>query len=223
MTILASFDLFDVIGWAFLAGDFALMGWSAWRGYSNLVQRQIVRGSLAIICCLGMFGCGAYIGLIPGTGFIREGFYCQALFGRWMMLSKARLTYDSPRAFNGDGYSIDVIDMSEEFWSWLEANKVELIADYPKKPSIRSEWEQVLWHKTPITDAETNYLEFATVEYGESEGQLAQARELLLKLATADGSIIAYCHKTVSYGIADIDFYLLNPRAKVFIRVNHNT
>jgi hypothetical protein len=216
-------DVSDIIYYAFLAGFFGLMAYVVWQGYANFKARRMTEGILMIVLCVGMFGFGAWIGAIPGFGFVREGVYCQNLFGRWMALPQPRLNYDSARSFHGDGYSINVIDMPEDFWSWLKANEASLLKSYPKKPFVRDDWVQVLWHRSPLLDAEKPFLDFASAQYGGAVGQHAEARELFLTLATSEGSIIAYCHKTFSDRVSDIDFYLLNPHKKVFISVNHNT
>lgn len=221
--LLSVIDVFAWIGWGFIAVCLAIFIKLGWLGIQALKKRRYLVGAFWLLCCSGMLMAAAESRLVPGFGWYHEGKFCSHLIGRWMSLPDSRFSYASEREFNGDGYSIDVIDMPDGFWSWLKENEGQLMAYHPKKPEYRSKWNQVNWHQTPIKEDENRFLDFAVAEYAEVSPQLKQAHDLLRSLALSKGSLIAYCHNSSDNGIGDIDFYLLNPQAKVFILVNHNT
>jgi hypothetical protein len=224
LSLLAVIDVFALIGYAFVSGFFMAMILAGWRAWRNWRRGQFARSVGAAIVFLTMFAGAAWIGIIPGFGFIRDWQFTSNLFGRSITLTDPELAYDSERAFNGDGYSISVHALNEEFAKWVEASESDLIAHYPVKPSVRDHWAQVTWKRTPITSDDQKYLDFACSEYASGDAsQLAKAKQLTLKLAHEPGHLYAFCHQTHSYGIGDIDFYILSPKTKKLVMINHNT
>jgi hypothetical protein len=162
------------------------------------------------------------LGMLPGSTLYRNCYYAHQWFGKIVVLGTPRFSYDSERAFNGDGYSIEVFDISTSFAAWATSPPPNFTTSYPIPPGYRSHWKSTTWHKTPIPAEELNFLDFATNSYTD-DPKLVAAISLLQKLAKKPGSYIAIRYYMHDDSVGDVDFYLLSPSEKTFILVNHNT
>ena len=165
---------------------------------------------------------GLELRMLPGSTAYRDCYYSNQWFGRIGLLGNLRLYYHSEREFNGDGYSIDVFDISDSFAAWAASPPAEFTIRYPIKPEFRSHWNSIAWHKTPIPAEEVPFLDTAMSERAD-DPKLEAAIKLLKKLANEPGNYIAIRYHGQAASVADIDFFLLSPSEKTFILVNFNT
>ena len=162
------------------------------------------------------------MGFTPGASAYARYRYTHDLFGRSFALGSPRLSYHSSRAFNGDGYSVEVFDTSETLAGWVSSPPPEFTTTYPVRPSYRSHWSGVHWRQTPISADDQKFLEFALGEYADSN-DLKAAKELLERLAKEPGHYFAYFYYMHGEYVGDLDFFLISPSKRVFISLNSNT
>jgi len=144
------------------------------------------------------------------------------MFGRRFLLGSPRLSYDSRRSFNGDGYSIQVYDISEALSRWASSPPADFSTSYPVRPSVRSDWTGVRWRPTPISAEDQKFMEFALATYADHK-DFKEAKELLEMLAKEPGHYFAYFYKMHGEYVGNLDFFLISPSKRVFISLNTNT
>lgn len=205
----------------------AILWYAIYRFGRAMVRRVRIRkylGGMLFFCLtICTIWAGLEFGAVPGSSLYKRCYYTWQTFGKVMLLGSPRYSYDSERAFNGDGYSIDVYDISDSFAAWAASPPAGFASSYPVKPGYRSHWNSTTWHKTPVQASERKFLDFALSEHNSNDTQLQSAHKLLEKLANAPGSYIAIFSYMHGEYVGDVDFLLLSPSEKVFIMVNHNT
>ena len=184
--------------------------------------RKYLGGMLLFGLTIFLLWVGLEFGAVPGSSAYKSCYYTRRWFGKAMLLGSPRFNYDSERSFTGDGYSIDVYDISDSFAAWAASPPADFSTSYPVNPGFRSHWKSTTWHKTPIPSEELKFLDFALDVYT-SDPKLAAARSLLEKLANEPGNHISIRYFMHGDYVGDVDFFLLSPSEKVFILVNHNT
>ena len=143
--------------------------------------------------------------------------------------AKKVFLYDSERCWNGDGYSLIVLELTPEIARYFSAPPPEFFAKYPKKPDYRARWQAVKWHTGPIRADEKVFTDFVFMdrdarELKQLEKSFADLRRSLAKPTTH----YAYFHQTVpkldhTPQVCDIDFFVIDPEEGLFYFVNFNT
>lgn len=210
------------IGYAFLAAFWAAIFFAsraAWRAWRTLRYGRCLVFAVFILVLLW---CGLFVGFTPGAAAYARYRFSQELFGRGFALGSLRHSYESLRAPTGDGYSIEVFEISDAFARWSASPPPEFQTVFPAKPTYREGWSGVHWHSTPLAADERKFLEFALLEEVPNR-DLEAAKKLLKRLANEPGHYVAYRYKMNGEFLANVDFFLLSPSERVFISVNHNT
>jgi hypothetical protein len=210
------------IGYAFLAAFWAgifFASRAAWRAWRTLRHGRCLAFAVFVLVLLW---CGLFTGFTPGASAYARYRFSQELFGRGFALGSLRRSYESRRAITGDGYSIEVFEISDAFARWAASPSPEFQTAFPVKPSYRDRWSGVHWHATPIAADERKFLEFALLEQVPNS-DLEAAKKLLKRLANEPGHYVAYSFKMNGEFLANVDFFLLSPSERVFISANNNT
>ncbi len=146
--------------------------------------------------------------------------YTENLTGRSFVLPEPIYTLDTERTFNGDGSSIAIYSLKENFVQEFLYPDSLFFNEYPKKGS-RDHWEIQNWTNTPIKLEHKEAFSFAKYADNYSKYNLDE-------LINEEGNYYAfkyYLHTlpdmTTMFG--NIDFYLICPKRKIFIEINVNT
>jgi len=209
-------------GYAFVAAFWVGIFFAGRATYRAVRSHRYGRCFGFSVLLVALLWAGLFVGLTPGASAYARYRYSRELFGRGFALGSPRLSYDSPRALNGDGYSIEVFDTPDALTQWAISPPTEFSTTYPVLPSVRSRWSAVHWRSTPVTAEERKFLEFALMERAENK-DLGEARKLLERLANEPGHYFACFYYMHGNSVGNVDFFLLSPSERLFISVNHNT
>lgn len=151
--------------------------------------------------------------------------YFVDLFDAKDELSAPLYEYDSPRAFNGDGYSLSIYELPPAVRARFETADAKLLLQFPKRPSVRSHWQEEHWRSSPFDEKFSRYLDFALTSYdvGREPGlaeQFAKIREILSRNGDAYYAFFYFSHGDRP---GDIDFFLIDLRGNRVYLINHNT
>ena len=183
--------------------------------FHSLRVRKYLMSTILTVGMIVWLGVGLLIGTTPGSDCLARYEESKELFGQRFWIGSPIMAYDSPRGFNGDGYSIEVLPMPDELVMFLSPPPANFTTNYPIKPVFRAYWEGVHWRPTPVSSGDS-YLDFAL------EGGTGPAATLLNRLAHQPGSWYAYFHSSNGY-LENIDYWLVCPKERVIVWVNHNT
>jgi hypothetical protein len=123
--------------------------------------------------------------------------------------------YETERAFNGDGYSIWIYKIDEKTAEYFKNPNEEFFTKYPKT-DFRNDWESEFWKRTPFDQKEQKFLDFAHSTLDELDFELED-------LLNENGNYYAYEYYMHSFGIGNIDFYIICPNRKLIVKINSNT
>ncbi|OUS19110.1 hypothetical protein A9Q93_02750 [Nonlabens dokdonensis] len=127
---------------------------------------------------------------------------------------------ESERAFNGDGYSINIYKLDDEVAQYFMSPNEDFFNNYPKR-GIRDDWQITHWKKTPHNQSEKGFVGFA---YSQLYDLNFELEDLLIE----EGNYYAYKHDMYDvfdpdYYRGNIDFYIICPKRKIIVKINHNT
>lgn len=165
--------------------------------------------------------------IFPGSSTYYANKQIRELTGYYLDLTE-HFTYESPRAFNGDGYSILVYELTEEDANNFLHPQPDFFKDYPSKSEFRDHWDQQKWKKGPILETERKYLDFALNEVPsinqEDYSNLSVQFDHIRSIMSSNNCVYAfnYLSHSDSY-IGNIDFFIISPEQKKLIIINHNT
>jgi len=137
--------------------------------------------------------------------------------------------YDSARCWNGDGYSLVVLELPPEMARYFSAPPSEFFANYPKKPDYRREWRAVNWHAGPIRTDEKVFTDFVFMDRDAKELKRLEKSFAAIRCSLAKPTTYyAYFHHTISTWdhtpqVCDIDFFVIDPEERLFYLINFNT
>ena len=154
------------------------------------------------------------------SGF-EERFENRGVFGVFTAFRDPVFEYDSPRAFNGDGYSISIYTLPASVRKRFETADPEFLGKFPRRPAYRSAWFAEPWRQSPIDKRFERYLSFALSTYGTSELSVpfAAIREALAEPGTFY-SFFAYDHGDYP---GNVDFFIVDLKRNRLYIINHNT
>ena len=152
------------------------------------------------------------------------------LFGKHFYLGNIISSYNSERAFNGDGYSIYVFEMSEELSTYITDNFLTIKDIYPDKPYFRVEWttDWIIekWRDTPFNEEEKWLYNFAIDAEYQYENDLTdksnatKSISYFKKLMNEEGSFYSYNYYSMGM---NIDFFVFNIEDNILVFINHDT
>ena len=149
--------------------------------------------------------------------------YLKNVFDTSVSFDDPIYSYESERAFNGDGYSLTVHTLPKEIEERFKNFDQKLKSSYPIKPAYRDKWETIHWQKAPITDKFTPYFNFAL---SEPYGKKKKLKEHLKSISSAIKgpnvyySFFYYDHSKDFPG--NIDLFIIDLKNKMVYLINHN-
>lgn len=169
---------------------------------------------------------GYYFKLLPGSDFLwkpiderKEKKYNHEITGLEFNLENPIYEYETERDFNGDGYSIWIFKLDDISANYFLYPDDDFFSKFPNV-KIRNHWESEFWKSTPILENENSFFSFANHQV---EGMKFSLKELI----NEEGNYYAYQYYIHNYSgdirIGNIDFYIICPKRKLFIHINHNT
>lgn len=123
------------------------------------------------------------------------------------------LAYDE-FGVRGEGYTLYIFKFSEETEQYFRNPDESFFKDYP--PSGKSE---IRWTPTPVNgSAAFDALTMATPNYANWDDDLLARQDFIRQIASTEGSYYAYWQKR-----GNVDFYLIAPKQRLVIYINHNS
>ena len=160
---------------------------------------------------------------IPGSKYfwypfevVNSKIFTKKLTGESFNLGDPIEEYHSERAFNGDGYSIDIYELNSQQNMYFESPNPEFYTEYPAE-ELREDWETNRWEKTPLKKEDMPAFCVAVLYRNKVQIDLNE-------IVNEDGNYYAYQffrHNEVIIG--NVDFYIISPKRKLFILINLNT
>lgn len=150
--------------------------------------------------------------------------YLVGLFDTEVKLAEPLFQYDSERAFNGDGYSIEVYELPEAIRKRFESVDERLLAEFPKHPSYRNHWKFEPWREAPLEEKFQDHLNFALSGFdSDHEAEIAAHYNSIRKALHRRGTYYAFFYNSPSKHIGDIDFFVVDlVEGRLYI-INCNT
>ena len=148
-------------------------------------------------------------------------FYTHSLTNKSFIFKDPVFEWNSERAFNGDGTSIAIYPLTEKISTYFSNPDSTFFTQYPKK-GIRNDWEVVNWSRTPIHPEHKDAFNFSI--YGIDNTSNYNLDELLRKQGNYY-SFLFYNHSAVEHETyyGNVDFYILCPKERILVTINHNT
>ena len=150
-----------------------------------------------------------------------EAQYFRGLFGVAGKLPDPTFSYDSERAFNGDGYSLAAFVLPPAVKAQFQSFG-ETMAAYPQRPDYRSHWKTSPWRKTPSASSDKRYIDFALTSSFGSNVTLEHQKAIRV-LLSRDGSFFAYFYNEFEGYLGDIDLFVVDPANDRLYLINFNT
>ncbi|MFK7749821.1 MAG: hypothetical protein AB8B65_15605 [Kordia sp.] len=202
-----------------ILGIFFLWGKRIWKKKAELTRFNLV---LNVTLFSFIFIYLTYqTRMLPGSEAISNRLYAQELTGNQFWVTESFKNI-SERAFNGDGYSIYIYDISEDVANSFLTPSPDFFTKFPK--SDRDEWTKVKWRKSPIKESENKIVDFAIWSRSTlAESNMLEENKLIRKILAEKGNYYAYAVNIESRGVFNVDFYILSPKEKKLICINHNT
>ena len=216
--MITSLDMYALIGLILVACGvlyFLLARW-AWRNYRALFIVMVI-APVAVV-----FWVSWITRAFPGSQALADRSYVEDLTGK-AFWTKVVFEYNSPRDFNGDGYSIVVYELDDEVASAL-SKPDSLFFQHPLRSDDRNRWEQKRWRRTPLRPEDSRFLEVAIVESEDANPGMAETFKELRDLMAEEGNYYSFNNLMLSAEIvSNVDFYVLSPSHKRLFVINLNT
>lgn len=221
-------DPFELIGYliiGFIGMLFVLWAYWSWKTYKKKKNGLL---TFQLIVFFGtLFWITWSMRIFPGSQAFYDRQYNKELTGK-AFSTYLTFSHESPRAFNGDGYSIWVYEFDQETAQLFSPPDNEFFSNFPIRPDYRSHWQQKKWDKTPLNQDEQKFLDFALSEFTPDDTDKAKkiqdTFDYIEKIMNEPGHYYAYNYYMHSNDyIGDIDFFIISPTDKKLIVINHNT
>lgn len=137
-------------------------------------------------------------------------------------------SYHTKRAWNGDGYSIQIFEINEKTIKQFLDSKKNFLNPHLKLYDDRENWNKKNWKRSPLPKNEMIYSEFAltglakqnSVIYGRNEN----IETFINTILNEKGNYYAYFYSLQSEGnVGNIDFFIISPNRRLLIVINNNT
>ncbi|MCD4792267.1 MAG: hypothetical protein K8R54_03475 [Bacteroidales bacterium] len=111
----------------------------------------------------------------------------------------------------GEGYTLDIYKFNDEMANYFSNPDSAFFQKYPL-----DEETDIKWQQTPVSEIEKEILEFVTPIYVGWEGEIVEKQDFIKNIANKNGSYYSYRHG------GSTNFYLISPKDKLIIMINHN-
>lgn len=165
---------------------------------------------------------GFYWKVLPGTSLfwgpierVQDRSYNQELTGLDFEYGEKVYQSETERSFHGDGYSIWIYKLDPNAAEYFKNPNSTFYTHHPDT-EFRQEWRSEYWKKTPLKEKDKMFFQFA-------ESSLSELDFELIDVLVEEGNYYAYEYKMHSYGIGNIDFFIICPERRLMVKINHNT
>jgi hypothetical protein len=117
---------------------------------ASVRTRQLVKRVLVAAALAGTYAVAAALGVVPGMGWYFERQFTEELVGCHITLGTAERLIESPRAFNGDGFSVARYRLPAGMLDCVAATTQEPLA-YPRATEDRVGWKVRGWRHPPLS------------------------------------------------------------------------
>ena len=148
-------DTFTVIFWIIVAALFLV--WSIWTWRTFRRRKRKLFYFQLVVLLLGLFYITWWLEVFPGSSWYHERKANEEITGK-AFTAKEVYVHESPRAFNGDGYSIWVYELDEETATAFLNPEKNFFKIYPIKADSREKWSTKHWDRTPLKTDEEKFL-----------------------------------------------------------------
>lgn len=150
--------------------------------------------------------------------------YLKDVFDTKVVLGPAIYSYDSERAFNGDGYSIAVYKLPQSIRDRFTSTDKGLFTDFPRRPYYKSHWNTVYWRKAPFDDSLSVLLQFAlsTLDARNAKG-LGDQFDAIKTALRKPTTFYAFFYNGTKTCVGDVDLFIVDLDADRLYTINLNT
>lgn len=120
-------------------------------------------------------------------------------------------------SIRGEGYSIDVYKFNDEVADYFKSPDQDFFESYPQELKYRNTWKREKWKRTPVTEIDQVHLTTATPTYANWNQNKMERMNSVRNLANNSGGFYAFNTKN-----GDVDFFIIAPKEKLFVMINHN-
>ena len=213
-----------IVGVIFLFSPFLYFFWLIWF-WINRKSRdtRAFRANLIAATLLTLF-VSYHLRILPGSQLVADRFYTKRITGKAFWIWE-EYDLETTRAFNGDGYTMQIYSMSENAANGFIEPGEHFFEDYPNIHSCREKWEKKKWQGTPIKDDENDILDGAVWYGGGLEECNKHEKVKLVRLIMNEpDNFYAYnFYGRYDRYVANVDFYIISPKRRMFICINKNT
>ena len=191
------------------------LGFMAWR---RQWRKLILRAAIPLVS-YSLITSAVFL-----SGYIHQKLYFDTIFDTKAGLGKPLFEYDSPRAFNGDGYSLTVYGLSPAIRKRFENPDARLLSQFPKFPSERSQWAMEPWRQAPVETRFRKHVDFALSSYDQDQNPHLRDHFSAIESSLAgDSAYYAFFWFNHGDNVGDIDFFLVDLKGGLIYVINHNT
>ena len=132
--------------------------------------------------------------------------------------------HESPRAFNGDGYSISVYELPGSIRDRFESPDEGLLANFPQRPSYRNDWSAQRWKRSPFDDEFDEYLDFALSSYDSDKMTgIYDQFDAIRKAPSGGEAYYAFFYCSHKEYLLNVDMFIIDLGGNRLYTINHNT
>jgi hypothetical protein len=164
----------------------------------------------------------AAIGVVPGLGWYHDRSFTREIAGCPVILGAPDSSFDSPRSFNGDGYSVARFSLPSALPACM-ANLGPRLSKYPSSVEDREDWLVISWRHPPLSKLESELTSWAL-------NAEAPALENEIRVSLGRPSTwyaIRYKGGPTTFGdpflIQNVDLFVVDTTTHKFYLVNMNT
>ncbi|WP_339135907.1 MAG: hypothetical protein WGN25_19200 [Candidatus Electrothrix sp. GW3-4] len=150
--------------------------------------------------------------------------YLVRIYDTKVELGTPLFSYESPRSFNGDGYSFVVYPLPAAICNRFLSADRRLLAEFPKCPDYRKHWTTHPWHEAPADANFSKYLDFALSRYdAESAADLTIYFRAIRKALARKQTYYAFFVYDHEEYPGNIDLFIVDILGNRLYLINHNT
>ena len=169
----------------------------------------------------------AYGILLVATGLVDRANnkeYLKGIYGTTVEFGAPIFEYHSERAFNGDGYSIEIYELPDSVRKKFVSPDSDFLNRFPQRPDYREDWETETWREGPFDSSFESYLSFALSSYDVDQApglavHFADIR-VALKSKRTFYSFFKYDHGDHP---GNVDMFIIDLESGRIYEINHNT
>ncbi|MEE9491795.1 MAG: hypothetical protein V3W04_00235 [Gammaproteobacteria bacterium] len=150
--------------------------------------------------------------------------YLREIYDVEIDLKSAIYNYDSPRSFQGDGYSISVYELPIEIRQRFESADTRLLEQFPKRPNYRSKWSIEQWSEAPLDPKFNKHLDFSLSSYDAKHvSELSSYFHDIRSALKQKNTYYAFFFKGHKDFPGNIDMFIIDLDNNRLYDINHNT